>query len=116
MKPISTYYYIYYPLAFCSGSTAPKSIILGMTITFENDNDVIVYTLVEIISYTRDNLYIFLADRVWWISSSIGLEQGLITDVDDLRHQYHLIVSYEGKWEPVAEAQKPYITTERYRD
>jgi hypothetical protein len=56
-----------------------------MTITFENDNDVIVYALEKIISYARDNQYIFLAQSVWWISSIIGLQEGLVIHIDKLR-------------------------------
>jgi hypothetical protein len=56
-----------------------------MTITFENDNDFIVYALEKIISYGRDNRYIFLAPSAWSISSILGLQQGLVIYIDDLR-------------------------------
>ena len=56
-----------------------------MAITIENNNDVIVYALEKIISYTRDNQYIFLAQTMWWISSIIGLQQGLIVHIDNLK-------------------------------
>jgi hypothetical protein len=56
-----------------------------MTITFENDNDAIVYALEKIISYARNNQYIFLAQSVWWISSIIGLQEGLVIFIDNLR-------------------------------
>jgi hypothetical protein len=55
-----------------------------MTITFENDNDLIVYTAEKIISYARENQYIFLAESILWISSIIGLQQGLIVHIDNL--------------------------------
>jgi hypothetical protein len=58
-----------------------------MTITFKNDNDVIVYALEKIIAYARRNQHIFLTQSVWWISSIIGLQQGLITHIDNLRIQ-----------------------------
>jgi len=58
-----------------------------MPITFENDNDVIVYALETIISYARDNQYVFLAQSIWWISSILGLQQGLIVHIDNLRIQ-----------------------------
>jgi hypothetical protein len=57
-----------------------------MTITFENDNDVIVYALEKIISFTRINQYIFVARCVWWLSSIIYLEPRLIIYIDYL-HQ-----------------------------
>jgi hypothetical protein len=45
-----------------------------MTITFANDNDVIVYALEKIISYTRKSQQIFVAQCMWWLASIIGLE------------------------------------------
>jgi len=56
-----------------------------MTITFEYENDIIVYALEKIISYARDNQYIFLAQSVWWISSILGLQEGLIIHIDNQR-------------------------------
>jgi hypothetical protein len=61
-----------------------------MTITFENDNDVIVYGLEKIISYARSNQYIFLAQSVWWISSIIGLQEELILHIDKLKDQNNI--------------------------
>jgi hypothetical protein len=58
-----------------------------MTITFESDKDVIVYALEKIISYTRENQYIFLAQSVWWISSIIGLQEGLVIHIDNLKNR-----------------------------
>ena len=56
-----------------------------MAITFKNDNDIIVYALEKVISYARDNQYTFLAQRVWWIASIIGLQEGLVIHIDNLR-------------------------------
>jgi hypothetical protein len=61
-----------------------------MTITIESDMDVIVYALEKIISFARDNQYIFLAQSVWWISSIIGLQQGLIIHIDYLKIRSNL--------------------------
>ena len=36
-----------------------------MTITFESDQDFIIYALEKIISYARNNQYFFLAQSVW---------------------------------------------------
>jgi hypothetical protein len=66
------------------GSTVPLSIPLRMTLSFESDQDVIIYALEKIISYARTNQYIFLAQSVWWISSILGLQQGLIIHIDNL--------------------------------
>ena len=56
-----------------------------MTITFENDNDVIVYALEKIISYARNHQHIFLAQSIWWISAIIGLQEGLVIHIDNLK-------------------------------
>jgi len=56
-----------------------------MTITFKSDKDVIVYALERIISYARDNQYIFRAQSIWWIASIIGLQEGLVIRIDNLK-------------------------------
>jgi len=56
-----------------------------MTITFENESDIIVYALEKIISYARGIQQIFVAQCVWWLASIIGLESGLIVHIDNLR-------------------------------
>jgi len=56
-----------------------------MTITFKNENDIIVYALEKIICYARKHQYIFIAQGVWWIASIIGLADGLTTHIDNLR-------------------------------
>jgi hypothetical protein len=56
-----------------------------MTITFENDYEVIVYAIEKIISYARDNQYLFLAQSIWWISSIVGLQEGLVIHIDNLK-------------------------------
>jgi hypothetical protein len=56
-----------------------------MTITFENDNDVIVYGLERVISYARRTQQIFVAQCVWWLALIIGLEPNLISHIEKLR-------------------------------
>jgi hypothetical protein len=56
-----------------------------MTITFANNNDVIVYALAKIISYAQDTQQVFVAQCVWWLVSVIGLEQGLVHFIDNLQ-------------------------------
>lgn len=58
-----------------------------MTITFENDNDVIVYALEKVIAYARRTQQIFVAHCVWWLASIIGLESELIHLIDTLQEQ-----------------------------
>jgi len=58
-----------------------------MTITFDNESDVIVYALEKIISYSRRTQQIFVAQCIWWLASIIGLEQGLIVHIDNLRER-----------------------------
>jgi len=55
-----------------------------MTITFENDSDVIVYSLEKIISFARNVQYLVVANCVWWIAGVIGLEEGLRNHIDNL--------------------------------
>jgi len=55
-----------------------------MTITFENDNHVIIYALEKIISYARRTQQVFVAQCVWWLASIIGLEPGLVNRIDNL--------------------------------
>jgi hypothetical protein len=63
-----------------------------MTITFENDNDVIVYALEKVISYTRRTQQIFVAQCVWWLASIIGLEQGLVNHIDNLQSRINVTI------------------------
>ena len=58
-----------------------------MPITFETNNDAIVYAFKTIISYTRKYKYNFLAQTVWWIASIIELQQGLVICIDNLRER-----------------------------
>jgi hypothetical protein len=58
-----------------------------MTVTFENDNDVIVYALEKVIAYARRTQQVFVAHCVWWLASVIGLESGLVNHIDNLRIQ-----------------------------
>jgi len=56
-----------------------------MTIIFENYNDLIVYALEKVIAYARRSQQILVAQCVWWLASIIGLKEGLITYIDQLR-------------------------------
>jgi len=56
-----------------------------MPVTFENDSDVIIYALEKVIAYARRTQQIFVAQCVWWLASIVGLEQGLIVHIDNLR-------------------------------
>jgi hypothetical protein len=56
-----------------------------MTITFENDNDVIVYALEKVISYARTTQQDFLAQCVWLLASVIGLQHGLFTYINNIQ-------------------------------
>lgn len=61
-----------------------------MKITFENISDVIVYALEKIVSSAKKNQYIFVALCVWWLVSIIGLQQGLITYIDNFEIQANI--------------------------
>jgi hypothetical protein len=56
-----------------------------MTITFEDDNDTVVYSLENIIAFASSKGYIFAAECVWWLASIIGLEHGLISHINNLQ-------------------------------
>jgi len=58
-----------------------------MTITFENDNDVIVYALEKIVSFARENQYLFVGNCPWWLAEVLGLDRGLTTHIDNLALQ-----------------------------
>jgi len=49
-----------------------------MPITFQDDNEIIVYALQRIISHARQSQQIFVAQCVWWLASICGLEQRLV--------------------------------------
>jgi hypothetical protein len=55
-----------------------------MIITFDNDNDVIVYTVEQIISYAIRTQQNFVAQVIWWLASVIGLESGLLNHIDNV--------------------------------
>jgi hypothetical protein len=60
------------------------SIILRMPITFENEDDIIVFALERILSFARRTDQIFVAQCIWWLASVVGLEQKLVTHIDNL--------------------------------
>jgi hypothetical protein len=64
---------------------------MQMTITFENDSDVIIYGLEKIISFARENQYLFVANCVWWIAGIIGLDTGLQRYIDNLESRNRII-------------------------
>jgi hypothetical protein len=56
-----------------------------MTITFETDNDVIVYALENIVSFAQENQHLFIANCVWWIAAVTGFDQGVIIHIENLQ-------------------------------
>jgi hypothetical protein len=63
-----------------------------MPIVVESDKDVIVYAFGMIIAYARDNQDILLAQTVWWISSIIGLQQGLVMHIDNIKKRSDITI------------------------
>jgi hypothetical protein len=55
-----------------------------MTISFENDNDLITYAPAKIIEHARRTQQNFIAQCVWWLASTVALEQELISYIDNL--------------------------------
>jgi len=56
-----------------------------MTITFENENHIIIYAREKSISYSGNGQYIFLAQSIRRISSIISLQQGSVMSIDILK-------------------------------
>jgi len=80
------YYYIHINrLALCSGSPAGLISIPWMTNQFEDEKDIIKYALKKTISFARNNQYIYVAQCVWWKVSIIGLQEGLVTHINNLK-------------------------------
>jgi len=63
-----------------------------MTITFENDSDVIVYTLEKVITFARETQHLFVANCVWWIAAVIGLDNGLRNYIDNFEGRRRICV------------------------
>jgi len=63
-----------------------------MTITFENDSDIIVYALKKVIAFARENQYHFVANCAWWIAAVIGLCNGLKNYIDNLKDRRRISV------------------------
>jgi hypothetical protein len=61
-----------------------------MTITFNDDKDVIVYGLEKVISYARQHQNIFLAQCIWSISAILRLQEGLVIHIDNLKAQENI--------------------------
>jgi hypothetical protein len=78
-----------------------------MTLTFESDKDIIVYALERIISFARDNQYIFLAQSICWISSIIGLQEGLVIHIDNLKVRSEVRPELPIQQPSPAESEKP---------
>jgi hypothetical protein len=66
-----------------------------MTITFENDNDVIVYALEKVIAYARTTQQVFVAQCVWWLASIIGLELELVNHIDNPQAKAKVTIATE---------------------
>jgi len=56
-----------------------------MPVTFENDNDIIVYALRCVLAHARRTQHIVVAQCVWWLASIIGLEKELVSHIDRLQ-------------------------------
>jgi len=85
MIPIPSIIYIQF-ISFVSRQPRTEKYppVQGMTITFTNDSDIIVYALKKMIHWARDNQYLFVANCAWWIARVIGLDSGLIMHLDNL--------------------------------
>jgi len=79
-----------------------------MSITFENDTDIIIYPLEKIIVVARNTHQIVVAHCIWWLASIIGLEEDLVKHIDKL-HGHTVVeepIQYQGD-APAPEIQEP---------
>jgi hypothetical protein len=83
-----------------------------MTITFNDNKDVIVYALEKVISYTRQHQNIFLAQCVWWIPAIFGLQEGLVIHIDNLKSREN-IRDFELRVEPLVHSEGSMIHPDR---
>jgi hypothetical protein len=58
-----------------------------MTVTFENDNHVIIYALGRVISHARKTQQIFVAQCGWWLAGIIRLGEALVNHIDTLHRR-----------------------------
>jgi hypothetical protein len=56
-----------------------------MTLILDKDNNVIVYSLEKTVSYARSHQCILNAQCVLWLAASIGLQDGVAIDIDNIR-------------------------------
>jgi len=77
-----------------------------MPVTFQNDNDIIVYALECVIAYAGRTQQIFVAQWVWWLASIIGLERELVSHID----------KFQGERNPTPQEQLPPEVSANPRD
>jgi hypothetical protein len=75
-----------------------------MTITFNDDEDIIVYALEKVISYARQHQIIFRVQCVWWISANLGLQEELVIHIDNLNGREN-IIDRELRVEPLVHSE-----------
>jgi hypothetical protein len=63
-----------------------------MTITLENNNNIIIHALEKMIAFARDNNHLFAAQCVWWLASIMGLERELIILTNNLQFRVEVTV------------------------
>jgi hypothetical protein len=70
--------------------TVKVSLCELMTMTFANESDVIIYALKRIVSFARENQYLFVANCAWWIAEVIELDSDLTIHIDNSETRMHL--------------------------
>jgi len=55
-----------------------------MTLSFENESDVLIFAFERLINYARINQYLFVANCVLWIVNVMGLDEALRNYIDTL--------------------------------
>jgi len=70
-----------------------------MPVTFENDNDIVVYALECVTAHAKRTHHIFVAQCVWWLASIIGLEQALVSHINKLQGHKDTTLQEQPPWE-----------------
>jgi len=86
-----------------------------MPVTFENDNDIIVYALECVISHARRTQLIFVVQSVWWLASIIGLQQESVSHIDKLQEE-RKTTELQGEKNTIPQEQLPREVSATPRD
>ena len=82
-----------------------------MTISFKDDNYMILYAFEKVISFARKDQVIFVAQTVWRLASISKLQRGLIDPIANLANQSAIIVRGVSTTPQDTQEELPYNTS-----